>query len=247
MTIQETTTSIFDPLSWDEAWPVATLMVMAVSGIYLTNKNNAKIAENNELLSKINAYLKNLGALGQTDLKTVNIRAALLNKQVYENLALVKEIAQQSNYMELLVRSNETTSPMHVICQNDQVKALETLFLLKANALDLLEQKDNEGNTPLHLAVLSNSKAIIEMLAERKDSHELFALKDKKGNTPLHLICIKNGHDLFSLLSTHASFKDWLKVENDEKQTPEQITTSNGTQRMKETLTLLKLNNSKVR
>lgn len=247
MTIQETTTSIFDPLSWDEAWPVATLMVMAVSGIYLTNKNNAKIAENNELLSKINAYLKNLGALGQTDLKTVNIRAALLNKQVYENLALVKEIAQQSNYMELLVRSNETTSPMHVICQNDQVKALETLFLLKANALDLLEQKDNEGNTPLHLAVLSNSKAIIEMLAERKDSHELFALKDKKGNTPLHLICIKNRHDLFSLLLTHASFKDWLKVENDEKQTPEQITTSNGTQRMKETLTLLKLNNSKVR
>lgn len=247
MTIQETTTSIFDPLSWDEAWPVATLMVMAVSGIYLTNKNNAKIAENNELLSKINAYLKNLGALGQTDLKTVNIRAALLNKQVYENLALVKEIAQQSNYMELLVRSNETTSPMHVICQNDQVKALETLFLLKANALDLLEQKDNEGNTPLHLAVLSNSKAIIEMLAERKDSHELFALKDTKGNTPLHLICIKNRHDLFSLLLTHASFKDWLKVENDEKQTPEQITTSNGTQRMKETLTLLKLNNSKVR
>ncbi|MFI4984293.1 MAG: ankyrin repeat domain-containing protein, partial [Rickettsiales bacterium] len=68
-------------------------------------------------------------------------------------------------------------------------------ILKNGNARELLLAKNNDGNTPLHLAVSQGHPDIIEEILKNGNARELLLAKNNDGNTPLHLAA-KNGNIL---------------------------------------------------
>jgi len=244
-----TTSLVFSPLNSGETLAAACLMFMAVTAVYFNNKRNSEIAERNSAIAAGNekirgafeVYCKNNQVLSGEDLKVANMRDLLLktsvlgDKRFFDDPALVKALTSQYRLEEVLAANAERKSAIHVVCQHNQSRALETL-LQAINGIDLLAQKDSDGNTPLHVAVINKSKEVVEVFAGHGSARELFLLQDSAGDTPLHLICRENQNELFSKLSKHESFEKWLNAKNHEGQTPRQIIGQSESQDMKQAL-----------
>ncbi|MCP5491998.1 MAG: ankyrin repeat domain-containing protein [Chlamydiales bacterium] len=250
---------VFSPLNSGETLAAACLMFMAVTAVYFNNKRNSEIAERNSAIADGNekirdtfeGYCKKYQILSEVDFRIANIRDLLLktsvlgDKRFFDDPALVEALTSQYRLEEVLAANAERKSAIQVVCQHNQSEALETL--LKAiDGMDLLAQKDSDGNTPLHVAVINKSKEVVEVFAGHDSARELFLLQDSAGDTPLHLICRKNQNELFSNLSKHESFENWLNAKNHEGQTPRQIIDQSGSQAMKQALTIYNLPNMKA-
>ncbi|KAL7303356.1 hypothetical protein TKK_0004543 [Trichogramma kaykai] len=77
---------------------------------------------------------------------------------------------------------------LHLICQRYENKGLLKLLLEVCDEKEKtlrIDARDNEGNTPLHLATLCESYYMIESLLERRADP---SLANEEGKTPLHLV-----------------------------------------------------------
>ena len=64
-----------------------------------------------------------------------------------------------------------------------------------------LEARDNDGSTPLHVAVTSDYAASVKLLLDKCEN--TINAADKRGDTPLHLAAAAGYTDIVELLMTH--------------------------------------------
>ncbi|KAL7296064.1 hypothetical protein TKK_0010618 [Trichogramma kaykai] len=96
-------------------------------------------------------------------------------------------------------------TPLHVVCHmepssvswfgSDRAKILaKILFDIceRNNQPVLVNAQDRAGNTPLHLAVASKNRELMELLLERGASPNL---ANREGSTPLHSVCQMEGDE----------------------------------------------------
>lgn len=81
-------------------------------------------------------------------------------------------------------------------------------------SLHMLNEKNNEGNTVLHLSVLDNSIELVEYLLDKGVD---LNIKNKDGDTPLHLAIKLETFPITKLLLDH---KAKLDVFNKNNETP---------------------------
>ncbi|CAB0028180.1 unnamed protein product [Trichogramma brassicae] len=106
------------------------------------------------------------------------------------DIGAVQELLRRGANPNLANAKGQT--PLHVICQrNGNDYMLKPFFDIcdeKRHPV-LLNVRDNEGNTPLHLAVLCENAEMIESLLRRGVDP---CLANAEGLTPLHILCEKN-------------------------------------------------------
>ncbi|EMR10294.1 hypothetical protein PNEG_01555 [Pneumocystis murina B123] len=97
---------------------------------------------------------------------------------------------------------------------------LETIKTLKLSPIDLF-QKDNNGNTALHIASANGHIEIVRFLLSQypkiNNGFDYLSIKNHSGNTPLHWAAM-NGHDkiVCELVKCGAN----LHVRNNAQKTP---------------------------
>ncbi|CAB0042309.1 unnamed protein product [Trichogramma brassicae] len=87
------------------------------------------------------------------------------------------------------------STPLHSICmQKDGDYLLQTLFKSSSNKNHRVhvDAQDNNGDTPLHMALESERKEVVELLLKNGATPNL---ANKEGLTPLHVICNRNDDD----------------------------------------------------
>ncbi|CAB0030422.1 unnamed protein product [Trichogramma brassicae] len=115
-----------------------------------------------------------------------------------------------SNTAELLLRHGadprvanaQELTPLHIICKNNCVgrDLVNTLIELGKDNFQpvLINAQDNNGNSPLHLALLYNRTSLIEPLLRNGADPNL---ANNKGCTALHIVCKRcNDVDLVEML-----------------------------------------------
>ncbi|XP_014225913.1 serine/threonine-protein phosphatase 6 regulatory ankyrin repeat subunit B-like [Trichogramma pretiosum] len=89
----------------------------------------------------------------------------------------------------------EGSTALHAICKGDYDQDLVNAFFelsRENNHPVLINAQDNQGNTPLHLAVSKGNKNVVEYLLRRgADS----SLANAEGQTALHIICKRDKED----------------------------------------------------
>lgn len=96
----------------------------------------------------------------------------------------------------------EGNYPFHLACQNGLLKSSK-LLLAKSKQFDTINMSNNDGRTPLMMAVQSkNLKLLEEMLAQGADPN----VADKSGITALHLAAHTGCFDIFD--TTHKATSD---------------------------------------
>uniref|UniRef100_A0ABD2VY28 F-box domain-containing protein n=1 Tax=Trichogramma kaykai TaxID=54128 RepID=A0ABD2VY28_9HYME len=86
-------------------------------------------------------------------------------------------------------------TPLHIICQSDLNAYSLRLFFEFNEEIEKtvqIDARDNEGNTPLHLAISCGNLEMIELLLRRSTDP---CLANAKGLTPLLLIARREVHD----------------------------------------------------
>ena len=78
--------------------------------------------------------------------------------------------------------------------------------------------QNNDGNTPLHLAVQAGKTDVVESLCEQGmlDVNS----QNKDGNTPLHLAIMNKNQDLVTKLMDESAN---VNIKNSDKKTPEML------------------------
>nr|XP_029124417.1 protein ACCELERATED CELL DEATH 6 isoform X2 [Elaeis guineensis] len=99
------------------------------------------------------------------------------------HLNIIAELLQHCpDCMELI--NNQGRNFLHVAIMNKRLEIVKYV-LESAVFIDLLNEPDNEGNTPLHLAVISRSRQITQILSS--DGRVNTSIMNNKGHTPLDL------------------------------------------------------------
>uniref|UniRef100_A0ABD2XR05 PRANC domain-containing protein n=1 Tax=Trichogramma kaykai TaxID=54128 RepID=A0ABD2XR05_9HYME len=86
----------------------------------------------------------------------------------------------------------EGLTPLHIICQRFENRDLLKLFFKLIDEIEKTVQidvRDNEGNTPLHLAIFSGNALMVKSLLRRGADP---SLANAEGLPPLHLIARRN-------------------------------------------------------
>lgn len=87
---------------------------------------------------------------------------------------------------------------------------------------DIINLKNNEGKTPLHIACQNNNKDIIRLLLKYGANIDE---QDIDLNTPLHIACQNNQHDIVNILLEN---KANINAKNKESWTPLHIVCKQG-------------------
>ncbi len=80
------------------------------------------------------------------------------------------------------IQGKNGNSVLHIIAKQKQIENTKSIDLLFEKGLDV-NQKNNKGLAPLHVATISSSFKAINLLSERNAN---FNIQDKQGRTPLH-------------------------------------------------------------
>ncbi|MBS4168461.1 HEAT repeat domain-containing protein [Parachlamydia sp. AcF125] len=81
---------------------------------------------------------------------------------------------------------------LHHACRS-QKGGVDIVHLLLRSEPILIETKNRDGQTPLHLAVLAGNAKKVEYLLDQIAGQSVLDLQDKEGNTPLHLAAMGEG------------------------------------------------------
>ncbi|CAB0042756.1 unnamed protein product [Trichogramma brassicae] len=98
------------------------------------------------------------------------------------------------------VTDEKESTPLHIICQREEsfdgqsLALAELFFKINDEKHQLVEMsaRNEAGDTPLHLALVSGNKKMVELLL-RRGAHSNLA--NAEGSTPLHVICNNYGDD----------------------------------------------------
>ncbi|XP_014221801.1 ankyrin-1-like [Trichogramma pretiosum] len=98
--------------------------------------------------------------------------------------------------------NDEGVTPLHLVCKRDwsvEINWLETFFGINDELGRTLSinARNRRGLTPLHLATMWGTEAIIRALLRRGADPRV---ADEKGETPLHIVCQKRSSDLATAL-----------------------------------------------
>ena len=89
------------------------------------------------------------------------------------------------------------STPLHLACEFRQVSCIDELIQLGSQ----LEVRDNDGSTPLHVAVTSDCAASVNLILDKCEN--TINATNKRGDTPLHLAAAAGYTDILELLMTH--------------------------------------------
>lgn len=102
------------------------------------------------------------------------------------NVCSTKAIQLILNNVESIVNrtSNENVSPLHVVCAQGRVEAVELLIKFGAN----INMQDFDGDTPLHEAAREKHSPVVSLLLHAGAD---ISLRNSYGLTPFLLACFK--------------------------------------------------------
>ena len=123
-------------------------------------------------------------------------------------------------------KRNDGCTPIHVACQKGQnhvVKFLtSTRVTLHSNIGELLGStahepcdiniKDNNGNTPMHIACIEGNAQLYTLLLSTGQCK--LNIKNVEGNTPLHIACAKNHQHILELAISNSERDFNIQNEN---------------------------------
>lgn len=121
------------------------------------------------------------------------------------NVSIAKLLLDHRPHLRNVLDNNQQL-PLHIACSF--YNNIEFIDLLSENC-DNIDAKDNDGNTPLHLACISRQKKIAKHLVLQKRSSLL--LKNKTGFAPMsecHRYLYNCNLDDFSLGDANAKYAD---------------------------------------
>lgn len=143
----------------------------------------------------------------------------------YMSLSLNDKIAKYLINKKIRSIKNPLTSDtlFHYLCINDENYPLIELMNLNSREI---EQKNNFGQAPLHIAVQNRSYKISKYLIEHKANLQS---KDKKSNTPLHIAVNNSDYDIVQLLMKN---DQKINILNNDRETPLDIAKRNNDKKL---------------
>nr|XP_019702830.1 ankyrin repeat-containing protein At5g02620-like [Elaeis guineensis] len=141
------------------------------------------------------------------------------------NFHIVDQILQQCFETSKLL-DKEGKNFLHVAVQRRRLDMVKKIISLRPSLKELLNDQDNQGNTPLHTAVENSDQRSVHFLL--RDETVLFNIVNRDGFTPLDLACEKMDEGLhfwmnaeyciascLALIKAHSSpreLHDWKRV-----------------------------------
>ena len=132
----------------------------------------------------------------------------------------------------MLCKGNRGRTPLHTASQHGQVKIVNILIQtlqtqIETSDANIFEVTDENWNTPLHLACVGESKAVVQLLVDHGAS--IIAVNDK-GETPVHtaaqhksveimeLFLDRGGNTMIELRDNHGSTPLHHAAENNQSE-----------------------------
>ena len=148
--------------------------------------------ESNYIIKTLDENKELLSAKSPNNSNLLHWACSYVNKEVVKYLIEEQGFGKRVNELNELNELNESfQTPLHFVFNkvDNDTSRLELIKYLVGKNADV-NLKDNNGNTPLHLACLNN--ADIEIIKYLFENGSDLNSKDNNGNTPLHLACFYN-------------------------------------------------------
>ena len=142
----------------------------------------------------------------------------------------VEEVLLQNNSKEQLEALNWNTS-LHNVPFYGHPKLVKAICENVVNKEELLLQKNDSGETPLHLACKFNEKEIVDvLLSDHIDKQKLIKEANEiYGNTPLHVAALLGHHEIVEMILNKCSdVNEVLQLPNKLKDSPVHAAASRG-------------------
>mmetsp|Transcript_9382 Transcript_9382/g.13883 ORF Transcript_9382/g.13883 Transcript_9382/m.13883 type:complete len:287 (-) Transcript_9382:695-1555(-) len=132
------------------------------------------------------------------------------NAVEWDNIDILNEIIETNKYGNLLEEKNKfKQTPTHLAAKHGRRKTLERLITCNVN----VNEEDEDGNIPIHMAVGGGKTQIVDLLIEKSDLNK----QNKKGDTPLHMAVSTAIQPIIEILLKQ---KVKVNIQNREGQTP---------------------------
>ena len=102
---------------------------------------------------------------------------------------------------DVTIANNCGETPLHSACHRGDIQIFQFLFskMTLENRLEMISLQDDDGNTPLHSAVISNRHQVIEEILQLR-CPECIAVTNKRGYNALHVAAESGSADILRLL-----------------------------------------------